>query len=52
MLIHSPGMNCEKNGVVCEGYHEKQIWRSGKDRADEGKAELSNPLPPPKTRYL
>ncbi|KAG6005357.1 hypothetical protein E4U21_000208 [Claviceps maximensis] len=30
-------MNCEKNAVVCEGYHEKQIWKSGKERADEGK---------------
>ena len=31
------GMNCEKNAVVCEGYHEKQIWKSGKERAEEGK---------------
>ncbi|KAF7550387.1 hypothetical protein G7Z17_g5742 [Cylindrodendrum hubeiense] len=30
------GMNCEKNAVVCEGYHEKQIWKSGKERAEEG----------------
>lgn len=29
-------MNCEKNAVVCEGYHEKQIWRSGKERAEDG----------------
>jgi hypothetical protein len=29
-----PGMNCEKNAVVCEGYHEKQIWKSGKERAE------------------
>ncbi|KAF3763106.1 hypothetical protein M406DRAFT_48426 [Cryphonectria parasitica EP155] len=29
-------MNCEKNAVVCEGYPEKQIWRSGKDRLAEG----------------
>ncbi|KAJ2898390.1 Transcriptional regulatory protein moc3 [Zalerion maritima] len=28
-------MNCEKNAVVCEGYHEKQIWKSGKERAEE-----------------
>ncbi|KFH48233.1 Transcriptional regulatory protein-like protein [Hapsidospora chrysogenum ATCC 11550] len=28
-------MNCEKNAVVCEGYHEKQIWRSGKEKAEE-----------------
>lgn len=31
------GMNCEKNAVVCEGYHEKQLWKSGKERAEEGK---------------
>ena len=29
-------MNCEKNAVVCEGYPEKQIWRSGRERAEEG----------------
>ncbi|KJZ76806.1 hypothetical protein HIM_03683 [Hirsutella minnesotensis 3608] len=28
-------MNCEKNAVVCEGYHEKQLWKSGKERAEE-----------------
>ncbi|KAI8672233.1 Zn(2)-C6 fungal-type domain-containing protein [Fusarium sp. Ph1] len=28
-------MNCEKNAVVCEGYHEKQIWKSGKEKAEE-----------------
>ncbi|PHH64472.1 hypothetical protein CDD81_4547 [Ophiocordyceps australis] len=28
-------MNCEKNAVVCEGYHEKQIWKSGRERAEE-----------------
>ncbi|KAK0721554.1 hypothetical protein B0T21DRAFT_414730 [Apiosordaria backusii] len=28
-------MNCEKNAVVCEGYPEKQIWKSGKERAEE-----------------
>jgi hypothetical protein len=31
-------MNCEKNAVVCEGYHEKQIWKSGKEKAEEGKS--------------
>jgi hypothetical protein len=31
-------MNCEKNAVVCEGYPEKQIWKSGKERAEEGTA--------------
>ncbi|MBE3049662.1 hypothetical protein IMZ48_45640, partial [Candidatus Bathyarchaeota archaeon] len=35
-------MNCEKNAVVCEGYHEKHIWRSGKERAEDGRP-LSHP---------
>ena len=32
-------MNCEKNAVVCEGYPEKQIWKSGREKAgrDSGK---------------
>lgn len=29
-------MNCEKNSVLCEGYNEKQIWKTGKERAEEG----------------
>lgn len=28
-------MNCEKNAVVCEGYNEKTLWKSGKERAEE-----------------
>lgn len=28
-------LNCEKNAVVCEGYHEKTIWKSGRERAEE-----------------
>lgn len=32
-------MNCEKNAVVCEGYPEKQIWKSGKEKAAEGKSQ-------------
>ncbi|KEY68016.1 hypothetical protein S7711_08375 [Stachybotrys chartarum IBT 7711] len=28
-------MNCEKNAVVCEGYQEKQLWKSGKERAEQ-----------------
>ncbi|OIW26749.1 hypothetical protein CONLIGDRAFT_683699 [Coniochaeta ligniaria NRRL 30616] len=37
-------MNCEKNSVFCEGYPEKQIWRSGKERAEEGRLK-SDALP-------
>ncbi len=29
-------MNCEKNSVRCEGYPEKTIWKSGKEKAEEG----------------
>ena len=31
-------MNCEKNSVTCEGYPQKTIWRSGKEKAEEGTA--------------
>lgn len=34
------GMNCEKNSVVCEGYPEKTTWKSGKEKAEEGRAIL------------
>jgi hypothetical protein len=31
-----PGcMNCEKNSVECEGYPEKTIWKSGKEKKAE-----------------
>jgi hypothetical protein len=36
MLTVMTGMNCEKNSVQCEGYPEKTIWRSGKEKAAEG----------------
>jgi len=29
-------MNCEKNAVICEGYLDKRLWRSGKERGEEG----------------
>ncbi|KAK4124445.1 hypothetical protein N657DRAFT_572168 [Parathielavia appendiculata] len=35
-------MNCEKNAVVCEGYPEKQIWKSGKERAEEERLKSDN----------
>ncbi|RPA72320.1 hypothetical protein BJ508DRAFT_335173 [Ascobolus immersus RN42] len=33
-------MNCVKNSVVCEGYPEKTIWQSGKQKS-EGTAETA-----------
>jgi hypothetical protein len=29
-------LNCQKNAVVCEGYPVKEIWRSGKQKLEEG----------------
>lgn len=37
-------MNCEKNAVMCEGYHEKQLWKSGRERA-EGDGRRGECLP-------
>ncbi|PFH58910.1 hypothetical protein XA68_13059 [Ophiocordyceps unilateralis] len=37
-------MNCEKNAVMCEGYHEKQLWKSGRERA-EGDRRKGERLP-------
>lgn len=31
-------MNCEKNSVTCEGYPQKTLWKSGKEKAEEGTA--------------
>lgn len=30
------GKHCEKNNLQCEGYPQKQVWRSGKQRASIG----------------
>ncbi|KAJ4293046.1 hypothetical protein N0V88_005710 [Collariella sp. IMI 366227] len=38
-------MNCEKNAVVCEGYPEKQLWKSGRERAEEERLK-SRSFPP------
>ncbi|KAI5363927.1 Putative zn(2)-C6 fungal-type DNA-binding domain, fungal transcription factor [Septoria linicola] len=35
--------NCEKNNVICSGYDEKKIWRSGKQKA----MEVRQPAPIP-----
>ncbi|ELR04565.1 hypothetical protein GMDG_06850 [Pseudogymnoascus destructans 20631-21] len=36
--------NCEKNAVVCEGYPEPAIWKSGKEKAEEGTAAWSKDI--------
>ncbi|KAK2783333.1 hypothetical protein FQN51_004439 [Onygenales sp. PD_10] len=33
-------LNCQKNAVVCEGYPVKEIWKSGKQKMEEGKTKL------------
>ncbi|KAI9841666.1 MAG: hypothetical protein M1837_000460 [Sclerophora amabilis] len=30
-------LNCQKNAVVCEGYPERVVWKSGREKAEEGK---------------
>lgn len=29
-------LNCQKNAVVCEGYPPKEIWKSGKQKLEDG----------------
>ncbi|KAI9676817.1 MAG: hypothetical protein M1817_006656 [Caeruleum heppii] len=31
-------LNCQKNAVVCEGYPERIVWKSGRQRAEEARA--------------
>jgi hypothetical protein len=31
-------LNCDKNAVFCEGYNEKHIWRSGREKAGEDRS--------------
>jgi hypothetical protein len=31
-------LNCQKNAVVCEGYPPKEIWKSGKQKMEDGMA--------------
>ncbi|OTA98887.1 hypothetical protein M426DRAFT_68908 [Hypoxylon sp. CI-4A] len=38
-------LNCEKNAVVCEGYHEKTIWKSGKEKDEEKERQKQSNLP-------
>ncbi|KAE8444652.1 hypothetical protein EG329_014400 [Mollisiaceae sp. DMI_Dod_QoI] len=40
-----PGcMNCEKNSVKCEGYPEKTIWKSGKEKAEEARLRRASSI--------
>ncbi|KAK5625303.1 hypothetical protein RRF57_001019 [Xylaria bambusicola] len=36
-------LNCEKNAVVCEGYHEKTLWKSGREKEEEDQRKQSIP---------
>lgn len=43
-------MNCEKNSIACEGYPQKAIWKSGKEKAEEGKAQRHDGISEPKEK--
>jgi hypothetical protein len=38
LILSSRCLNCQKNAVVCEGYPPKEIWKSGKQKMEDGKA--------------
>ena len=40
LLTNCPGLHCQKNNVVCEGYPPKDYWQSGKQRANKGRSCL------------
>ncbi|KAI9746002.1 MAG: hypothetical protein M1818_000683 [Claussenomyces sp. TS43310] len=42
-------MNCEKNAVLCEGYPERTVWKSGKEKAEEGTTTWTTELVVPET---
>jgi hypothetical protein len=40
-------MNCEKNAVICEGYPDRTIWKSGREKNDEaGTSAATSPISP------
>lgn len=41
LISSSRCLNCQKNAVVCEGYPPKEIWKSGKQKMEDGKALVS-----------
>lgn len=36
-------MNCEKNNAICEGYPDKTVWKSGKEKAEGMPAWFCDP---------
>ena len=36
------GVNCKKNGVICEGYPPRELWKGGKQRSEEVCKALSH----------
>ena len=38
-------LNCQKNAVVCEGYPVKEIWKSGKQKLEDGQYSTCRLLP-------
>ena len=37
-------LNCQKNAVVCEGYPPKEIWKSGKQKLEDGESLVLFPF--------
>ncbi|KAI9811786.1 MAG: hypothetical protein M1826_003097 [Phylliscum demangeonii] len=38
-------LNCQKNAVMCEGYPERVMWKSGRQRAEEARAARAGTRP-------
>jgi hypothetical protein len=44
--LTNKGLNCDKNSVICEGYLDKGLWKSGKEKAEEGTNTESSHISP------
>jgi hypothetical protein len=42
-------LNCEKNAVICEGYPNHTIWKSGREKGEEGTSLTTNQASPMQT---
>ena len=45
-------LNCQKNAVVCEGYPVKEVWKSGKQKQEEGMFVNAVCVTPAVTRHV
>ncbi|KAI0805889.1 fungal-specific transcription factor domain-containing protein [Xylaria sp. FL0064] len=37
-------LNCERHGIICEGYNQKTLWMSGRDKAEQERPRNQIPL--------